>query len=135
MSIRQLYNHYLGLYRKDVRIRHVKLNNRIDGYFEMEGVTIYIKSDLAYKKEGLITLHHEYQHFLQWKSAKYKDFFDVKMKKFTKKRFERAVFIEQEAGRFAQTQMRKDGLKYNAEELDKKKLTDLKKFWREDYFL
>ena len=134
MTYSEIYDHLLERVKKEVFVYHKPLGRDLDGFFDSEYGYIVIRKEIRNTKRGVQTLAHEYTHFQDEKNGKFKRFFSYHKTKFSEEKMCEVIDAEQSAGRGAAKICKEYGKLYAPEELNKKRLPSLIKFWRSFYF-
>jgi hypothetical protein len=134
MTYHEIYECLLERVKKEVFVYHKRLGENLDGFFDADYGYIVVRQDIRNTKRGVQVLAHEYTHFKDQKSGKFKRFFSYDKTKYSEEKMREVIRAEQSAGRGAAKICKEYGKLYEPEELNKKRLPYLIKFWRGFYF-
>lgn len=135
MKYKEIYDLNIKRIRKTgIKVSHRKLPDSIFGHFNPNKNEITINTKIRYKKAGLITLFHEEKHAKDYKAGRFKRMFKGLKTAYNQKDMKVIIAGEQSAGRWAEKQCLKYGIRYKCEEKNPKLLPYLKKAWKDDYF-
>lgn len=120
---------------KGYKVIHKKLPKAVAGYFNPDNCDIEVDRTIRNTIEGCYTLLHEYQHAMDYREGKFKEFFDMNEDtEYSDINLERVIEAETHAAKGAQKRLKVYGIIYTPTELTEKGLKDCIVFWKEEYF-